>query len=93
MDKISHRHVSAELTVAMDKLTQDVPDQSYKRLQKLCLVRLLLFNKRRPGELSHLTIQVFNERPNWADSGIQEVNESFTLLEQKLMTMMNLVYI
>lgn len=86
-------HVSQQLKLAMEEIVENVSNQIYKRLQKLCLVRLLLFNKRRPGELSQLTIKAYKERPNWADAGIQEVKDSFTSLEQKLLTAMDLVYI
>ncbi|KAJ8019345.1 hypothetical protein HOLleu_42106 [Holothuria leucospilota] len=87
------QHVLDQLKLAMEDIMNDVSSQHYKRLQKLCLVRLLLFNKRRPGELSQLTVQAYKERPNWAEGGIQEMRESFTTLEQKLLTAMDLVYI
>lgn len=50
-------HVSQQLKLAMEEIVENVSNRNYKRLQMLCLVRLLLFNKRRPGELSQLSIQ------------------------------------
>ncbi|KAJ8043557.1 hypothetical protein HOLleu_10700 [Holothuria leucospilota] len=86
-------YVTIQMQEAMNALDHEVNDSTYRQLQKMCLVRLLLFNKRRPGELSQMTIQSFKERPNWSESAICEVRNSLSPLEEKLLSTLDLVYI
>ncbi|XP_038047636.1 uncharacterized protein LOC119721741 [Patiria miniata] len=56
-----------------------------KRMQKVTLVRLLLFNKRRPLELSQITTDTYINRPGWNNSRVEELLCQMTSLEKKLL--------
>ncbi|XP_038047921.1 uncharacterized protein LOC119722018 [Patiria miniata] len=54
-------------------------------MQKVTLVRLLLFNKRRPLELSQITTDTYINRPGWNNSRVEELLCQMTSLEKKLL--------
>ena len=46
---------------------------SWRKLSKLTMARLILFNKRRGGEVSRLLLKTYKERPNWKESMNNEI--------------------
>ena len=57
----------------------------FKRMQKVTLVRLLLFKKRRPMELSRITVDTVSNRPGWANSKVDELVREMSSLERRLL--------
>lgn len=73
---------------------QEIPMYSiWRKLAQLTMTRMIIFNKRRGGEVSRLLLQTYNTRPNWKQSTNQEVLSSLQPLEQKLLDRVDLVQI
>lgn len=66
---------------------------TWRKLAQLTMARMIIFNKRRGGEVSRLLLQTYNTRPNWKQSTNQEVLSSLQPLEQKLVDRVDLVQI
>ena len=73
---------------------QEIPKYStWRKLAQLTMTRMIIFNKRRGGEVSRMLLQTYNTRPNWKQSTNQEVLSSLKPLEQKLLDRVDLVQI
>ena len=55
---------------------------SWHSLVELVLTRLIIFNKRRSGEIARMTVQVYNEGTKWRDSVLEEFAAILTPFEK-----------
>lgn len=62
-------------------------------LASLTLTRIILFNKRRSGEASKMTLMQYSARPNWEQLGTEETKNSLSPFERKLATSLTIVQI
>ena len=82
-----------EMRQCIDQL-QEAPLYSiWRKLAQLTMARMIIFNKRRGGEVSKLLLETYISRPNWKDATNQEVMSSLQPLEQKLLERVDLVQI
>ena len=63
----------------------------YIRVNKAVLSRLLVFNKRRPNELSTILLRSWNERNLYKEETVQEVNEAMGETEKTLFKELDIV--
>ncbi|XP_043201505.1 uncharacterized protein LOC122370192 [Amphibalanus amphitrite] len=63
----------------------------YARLSKAVLARLLVFNKRRPKELSSILLQSWINREMYKQETVEEVNKSMGETEKKLFNELDVV--
>lgn len=66
---------------------------TWRKLAQLTMTRMIIFNKRRGGEVSKFLLMTYNTRPDWKQSTNQEVLSSLQPLEQKLLDRVDLVQI
>ncbi|XP_054286882.1 titin homolog [Macrosteles quadrilineatus] len=76
-------------------LLKDCPSNAslWQNLAKATLARIMMFNKKRSGEVSKMKIKDFTERRNYHGENSEEIIKSFSDLEKKLMNVMTLIYI
>ena len=77
----------------IDQIQEIAMYSTWRKLAQLTMTRMIIFNKRRGGEVSRLLLQTYNTRPNWKQSTNQEVLSSLQPLEQKLLDRVDLVQI
>lgn len=78
-------------------ITELIEDPSnptiWLRLSKLALSRIMIFNKKRSGEIAKMKITNYTERRNWEGENSEEIKSTLSDLEKRLMQSMTLVYI
>ena len=96
------KYLTNEVTCSVQKIKNIMKDQanngesmdvdyaSYRRLQKVVEVRLLLFNKRRPREVSKITVDRIDDHH---ETQIDEFAEHLSSLEKKLIENLEVVKI
>lgn len=67
--------------------------QTWSTLASLTLSRIILFNKRRSGEASKMTLSQYESKPNWQDASLQELTNSLTAFETKLASSLTMIEI
>ena len=78
---------------AMSHLTDSPIYTTWRCLAQNVLARLIIFNKRRPGEVARLTLATYKGRPNWKESGHSEITASLQPLEKQLLKTTDLVMV
>ncbi|KAF5281925.1 hypothetical protein FQR65_LT14451 [Abscondita terminalis] len=66
------------------KILEDCNWNHFNRLATLTLSRIILFNKRRAGEASKMTVEQYCSRPSWSEQSTDELKNSLTQYEKKL---------
>nr|XP_023019945.1 uncharacterized protein LOC111508612 [Leptinotarsa decemlineata] len=66
---------------------------AWLRLAQLTLTRIILFNKRRAGEMSRMTIKQYSSCPDWSKESTVELQDSLTSFEKELANSMKLIQI
>lgn len=92
LKKVSE-HTVAQIKSLMKTFDLSHDYRDYRLLQKTTLVRLIIFNKRRPGEMSKLLLSAITERPEWEKCQVAEVSERLNSLEKQLAKRFQLVKI
>ena len=82
-----------EMRQCIDQLQEAASYSTWRKLAQLTMARMIIFNKRRGGEVSKLLLQTYITRPNWKNTTNQEVMSSLQPLEQKLLDRVDLVQI
>lgn len=77
-------HIRTELEKAQTALIKCSTAENWSRLAKLILCRIILFNKRRAGEASKMTLEQYSSRPSWSQQTTEELKTSLTPYELKL---------
>lgn len=63
------------------------------KLSKCTLSRIMVFNKKRSGEVGNISVDDFTRRRDWGDENSEEIKSTMIKLERKLMERMILIYI
>lgn len=66
---------------------------NYSNLASLTLARIIMFNKRRSGEIAKMTLTQYMSRPNWKNVGTEELKNSLSPLENKIASTLTIVKI
>ena len=82
-----------EMKLCIDQLQEETSYSIWRKLAQLTMTRMIIFNKRRGGEVSKLLLETYVKRPDWKNNTNQEVMSSLQPLEQKLLDRVDLVQI
>lgn len=66
-------------------------EDNYFQLAKATLCKIIVFNKRRGGEVSRITLKDFTERPKWSSQKNEDISKSLTELEKKLAEKLDMI--
>lgn len=75
------------------KLQCDKNYTAWRQLAQMIIARLIIFNKRRPAEVSKLLLNAFQNRPKWKDVNTDEVTKNLADLEKKFLDRLDLVMV
>lgn len=73
------------IPLLMTTLTKNKSAEVWKRLAGMCMARILLFNKRRSGEVSELLLNTYTNRPDWKNTVNKEIHDSLRPVEKRLL--------
>ena len=82
-----------EIRQTIDALQESHSYLSWRRLAQLIMTRLIIFNKRRGGEVAKLLLKTYTERPDWKNHTNEDILESMQSLERELFKRFDLVQI
>ena len=77
----------------MSHLTDSPLYSTWRSLAQNVLARLIIFNKRRAGEVARLTLATYKDRPDWKGTGHSEIKASLQPLEKKMLESTDLVMV
>ncbi|KAI4470857.1 hypothetical protein MML48_1g16811 [Holotrichia oblita] len=87
------KYMDREILLLNTTIRYKCTQASWNNLAVLTLARIILFNKRRSGEASKLTIEQYKSRPQWKDQCTEELKSSLTSLERNLAEKLTIVEI
>lgn len=89
-----NKHIETDIKV-FKVLLMNNPNEptAWNRLAEATLARMILFNKRRGGEMSRMTLTQYSMNPNWEKESTEEMLRSLTPTERNLASNMKLVQI
>jgi len=87
------KHLKGKMTELEQEIEAFPSARVWHQLSELTLARIIVFNKRRSGEVARMTLQNYLERPKWHSAASEEFRAVFTPLEKKLADTMELVKI
>lgn len=79
-----NNYIDAEIKILMEGIAKYCSLKIWYRLATFVLARIILFNKRRSGEASKITMLQYLSRPNWSDQNTDELKSSLSAVENKL---------
>lgn len=88
-----NKFLNENLLLARSNLNEDVNYINWSRLASVTLSKIILFNKRRSGEASKMTLQQYIARPNWTDECAAEFQKSLSAFETNLASKLTIVQI
>ena len=77
-------HVNTSLQRAIETMKSTPTEENFFNLSKITLCKLIIFNKRRGGEVSRITVRDFIDRSGWQSSKNEDIFASLSNLEKKL---------
>lgn len=78
------KYIDNNMRTSREILIKSTTTQNWTHLASLCLSKIILFNKRRSGEASRMTIENYLTRPNWADQCTDELKKALSEFEKTL---------
>ncbi|XP_028413938.1 uncharacterized protein LOC114536789 isoform X2 [Dendronephthya gigantea] len=76
------KHVTEQIEQLTKKVTDDVTAERWRKLAEVCLTRLIMFNKRRGGEVTRMKLSTFEQQRNWNRVHNKEILESLSSSER-----------
>ncbi|KAK2565527.1 hypothetical protein P5673_010614 [Acropora cervicornis] len=86
------KHLDPKIVALSKVLTETKTVESWNKLAKATLARIIIFNKRRSGETATLEIEQLRRRPDWSKCS-SSLKESLTPLERRLCERLDLIEI
>lgn len=83
-------HIDLTISHLTKKLKKFFTYPEYRKLLEYTLAALILFNKRRGGEASKLLLETYMNRRKWSRDSNQEIINSLTDMEKKLVERLTL---
>ena len=68
-----------------DKLALQPSYSSWRELCEVVFTRVVIFNRRRSGEMAKLALPAYQNRPRWEEVASDEIKASLTALEKQLL--------
>jgi hypothetical protein len=84
---------SSEIQKATDQLLVSPNYHRWRSLAEMTLSRIIVFNKRRGGEVSKLLLSSYVERPDWKKECNKDLIDTLKPIEKQLLNRMDLVFI
>ena len=78
------QYLESEMKNAKVKLLSEKTIANYQNLSELVLCRLIMFNRRRSGEVSETRVVDYLNRPDWRNMVNHEIFQSLCPIEKKL---------
>ena len=91
--RLLRQYHKKEMRQTIDALQESHSYLTWRRLAQLIMTRLIIFNKRRGGEVSKLLLKTYTERPDWKKHTNEDILESMQGLERELLKRIDLVQI
>lgn len=89
-----NKHIETDIKIFKVLLLNNPNEATaWNRLAEATLARMILFNKRRGGEMSRMTLTQYSMNPNWEKESTEEMLRSLTPTERNLANNMKLVQI
>lgn len=88
-----NKFLNENLFIAKSHLIEDINYSNWFRLASVTLSKIILFNKRRSGEASKMTVHQYTSRPNWTDECTAEFQKSLSNFETDLASKLTIVQI
>ena len=85
------RHMLKEMTMKTQDLLSSPEYTTWRKLAQVTMSKLILFNKRRGGEVSRLLRKSYQDRPKWEEGINKEILDSPQGLELALIKRMDLI--
>lgn len=86
-----NNYIDTEIERLVAEISRCCDKKTWYSLATFVLARIILFNKRRSGEASKITIQQYLSRPNWLEQNTEELKSSLTSVEKKLAETLSVV--
>ena len=80
-----------ELTMKIRDLLSSLGYTTWRKLAQVKMSRLILFNERRGGEVSHFLLNSYQDRPKWEEGMNKENLDSLQGLELALIKRIELI--
>ena len=74
-------HITSKIISHTSQLQAKPALHTWRELSELVLHRLMLFNKRRGGEMARLLLKTYTSRPDWHKTRSQDVIASLSGIE------------
>ncbi|KAJ8929546.1 hypothetical protein NQ314_017745, partial [Rhamnusium bicolor] len=87
------KYIDTNLLKYKENLSRCNTTANWTDLATLTLTRVILFNKRRSGEASRMTLENYVSRPLWSQQSTDEMKNSLSPFEKKLAEMLSIVEI
>ena len=84
-------YINEKIRKALQDMSSLPNEEHYKNLAKAVVCKIVVFNKRRGGEVSRLTLTDFTNRGKWSSQKNHEILNSFSNLEKKLANKLDLI--
>lgn len=79
------KYIDTTIGSIMRRLSQNSSYSLWRQLLELTLAAVIIFNKRRGGEVSKLLLDSYVKRPDWSRSANEEIVSSLTEVEKTLL--------
>lgn len=87
------KYLNDEIIKMQESLSECPTIKKWSFLASLTLSKIIIFNKRRSGEASRMTLTDYSSRPNWSNQCTEELKKSLSDFEKKLADQLTLVEI
>ena len=87
------QYLKTHMSKLGEQLNDEARSHSWHELCELALTRVIIFNKRRAGEVSKMTLEAYQNRAKWHAASSTEFRAVLSSLETKLVDHMELIKI
>ena len=87
------KYLKAKISSLLQQMTDNPSCSTLHQLCEVTLARIIVFNKRRSGEVSRMTVDDYEHRPTWHAASAQDFRAVLSTLEKKLVDRMELMKI
>ena len=82
--RIFLQYLTSEITEYTRNLKHSKTNENFTKLNKLLLAYLIVFNRRREGEVSQVYLETYTEKPDYASLETDTIRDTLTPMEQYL---------
>lgn len=86
-------YMKNKIEINCTSMESDPTSESWHQLEEVLLARVIVFNKRRAGEVARMSMEDYHNRPKWQASSAEEFLAVLSPLEKQLCERMQLIKI